>query len=317
MKYTIEGLNQPRLVELGLDGNDAIILRWFTDFWQGRMEKRVFDGQEYGWAAFSHVAEDLPILGIEPQAVARRFKRYRNRGVLFAKVARDDNSKTYFRANPEVWESLTSEDSRRLERREAGAFEGSGPAPLKATNPSTTDPSTSDPVAPAGVGTLSLFTAPEAGEPDLAGEKKAKKEKHRRIRGISDRFYALYGEARGGAKPRWGVKEQTLVWQDLDRIGDARLMALIESWFKDDLPESVEDWQKKAGLEYVAFHSQIDKLLDLVPVEEKQPQARECVNCHAVTVPVQGVCRKCGHTWNVDWQAERAAAKRERHAVGA
>ena len=42
MKYTIEGLNQEKLVEYGLNGIDAIILRYIIDFWHtGKMAKIV------------------------------------------------------------------------------------------------------------------------------------------------------------------------------------------------------------------------------------------------------------------------------------
>lgn len=33
MKYNIEGFNQEKLVEMGLNSDDAIILRWFVDFY--------------------------------------------------------------------------------------------------------------------------------------------------------------------------------------------------------------------------------------------------------------------------------------------
>jgi len=85
MKYTIEGYSQARLVELGLDNTDALILRWFSDFFLGGMDKRDIDGKQYGWVSYSKVMEELPCCGLtKPASVARRMKKLVDAGVLVA-----------------------------------------------------------------------------------------------------------------------------------------------------------------------------------------------------------------------------------------
>ena len=63
MKYTIEGFNQAKAVELGLCVADLIILRWFVDFaGTEKMVKRIIDGKEYYWIKYEGLLEDLPML---------------------------------------------------------------------------------------------------------------------------------------------------------------------------------------------------------------------------------------------------------------
>ena len=65
MKYTIEGFNQAKAVELGLCVADLIILRWFVDFaGTDKMLKRSIEGKEYYWIKYEGMLEDLPILSI-------------------------------------------------------------------------------------------------------------------------------------------------------------------------------------------------------------------------------------------------------------
>ena len=83
MKYTIEGYSQKQLVGMGLDGHDAILLRWFMDFFVGSMEKKIVGGVQYGWVAYQHVIEELPILQVETKdGIYRRFLKLCDSGAL-------------------------------------------------------------------------------------------------------------------------------------------------------------------------------------------------------------------------------------------
>jgi hypothetical protein len=85
MKYSIEGFSQERLVQNGLDPIDAILLRWFVDFYASGAMSTVTneDGVPFGWVKYSKVIEELPCLGLKtPDSVSRRFKKLVDCGVL-------------------------------------------------------------------------------------------------------------------------------------------------------------------------------------------------------------------------------------------
>ena len=83
MKYTIEGFNQAKAVELGLCVADLIILRWFVDFaGTDKMLKRNIEGTEYYWIKYEGLLEDLPILSITKDTLYRRLKGLVKRLVL-------------------------------------------------------------------------------------------------------------------------------------------------------------------------------------------------------------------------------------------
>jgi hypothetical protein len=132
---------------------------------------------------------------------------------------------------------------------------------------------------------------PSVGSPK--GEPKIDTEKGKRVRAISDRFYILYGERRNGAKPTWGVKEVKLVWSDILRVGDERLLKLLSAWFQQDLPGPLQEWQKKAGMEYASFHSQIDKLFDCVKDADEPTRKVKCQSCGEMVIPAGSLCTVC------------------------
>ena len=84
MEYTIHGFSQRKLVELGLDANDALILRWFIDFWHsGKMSQIVQEEETFLGVKYQAIIDDLPIMGItNRQALAKRFKKMCNCGLM-------------------------------------------------------------------------------------------------------------------------------------------------------------------------------------------------------------------------------------------
>ena len=85
MKYNIEGFSQRKLVEFGLDSVDAIILRWFVDFYATNKMVVLKDenDKEFKWVNYGAIIEDLPILKItNREVIARRFKKMENCGIL-------------------------------------------------------------------------------------------------------------------------------------------------------------------------------------------------------------------------------------------
>lgn len=73
MKFTMNGFNQRVLIEFGLDLKDAALLRYFVDFKDtNSMSMIIVDNKPYYWVKYDHLKEDLPILGINSNAVLRR-----------------------------------------------------------------------------------------------------------------------------------------------------------------------------------------------------------------------------------------------------
>jgi len=111
MKYTIEGLSQSVLLDLGLDCVDAVIIRWMMDFYHsGRMSKVNFQGiGEFFWMNYATAIKELPIIGIESKrAFAKRLDRMVECGLLYKHVVMQGGTYTYFAFSPEKIDSLTN-----------------------------------------------------------------------------------------------------------------------------------------------------------------------------------------------------------------
>jgi hypothetical protein len=109
MQYTINGFSQEKLVSLKLDADDALILRWFVDFYHtGKMAKVYNDGKEYLWVKYSAIIDDLPILGINtPKNIGRHFRNFIECGLMEQFVKRDiGGSFSCFRLVEEVYTPL-------------------------------------------------------------------------------------------------------------------------------------------------------------------------------------------------------------------
>lgn len=74
MKYNIMGFYQPRAVELGLDSNDLLVLRWFVDYRDtNKMRQIVINNKVFYWVNYATVLEELPVLKVSKQTLARRY----------------------------------------------------------------------------------------------------------------------------------------------------------------------------------------------------------------------------------------------------
>lgn len=113
MKYSIFQYSQEKLLEHGLDVIDALILSWFSDFFVGSMEKRIFKEKEseggklFGWVKLSKVMEDLPCIGINSEkGVKRRFDGLVEKGIMERKSVITQNGKKTFYRPTELYETL-------------------------------------------------------------------------------------------------------------------------------------------------------------------------------------------------------------------
>lgn len=85
MKLEIMGFSQQGLMKLGLDNDDAVLLRWFVDY-QGSQRMKAIpnpeDGKVFFWVNFKKLCEDLPIITQSDRWMARRFDKLVTSGVL-------------------------------------------------------------------------------------------------------------------------------------------------------------------------------------------------------------------------------------------
>lgn len=102
MKYWLERLDQRILYRLQavhtienkktgektmhlqvIDAADIFILRYLVDFYEsGSMVIKEINSKKYFWAHYDSILEELPILHIRKEAVASRFKKYENLGLI-------------------------------------------------------------------------------------------------------------------------------------------------------------------------------------------------------------------------------------------
>lgn len=91
MKYTVEGYSQEKAIELGLNIEDLIILRWIQDFYP-LMAKNIINDEEYVWISYSKLLEDLPILSFKnKRSLMRKLKNFAKIGLLKRECIRDKN----------------------------------------------------------------------------------------------------------------------------------------------------------------------------------------------------------------------------------
>lgn len=90
MKFTIFGFSQNKLVEYGLDTNDAMILRWLVDFAAtGKMKKTIENKEVYYLVQYEAVIKEFPVMGINSiKAITNRFEKYVKNGLLKRLVKR-------------------------------------------------------------------------------------------------------------------------------------------------------------------------------------------------------------------------------------
>lgn len=97
MRYNIEGFDQQKAINFGLDLIDLSLLRWFVDFTTSpKMKKMIVNDKIYYWINYKHVIEEMPILGLQKVAIARRFKKMADNDVLIHITDRDGGTYSYF-----------------------------------------------------------------------------------------------------------------------------------------------------------------------------------------------------------------------------
>ena len=90
MKYTIHGFSQKKLVEAGLDNDDALILSVIRDMYSSKnMQFQIIDGERFIWIDQGYLFSQIPIIGSQ-RKLQRKLKalcdeNYLERRLLFEK----------------------------------------------------------------------------------------------------------------------------------------------------------------------------------------------------------------------------------------
>lgn len=117
LKYTIEDFNQEKLIKLGLDLVDAMILRYFIDFMNTKkMKARVVEGECYYWLSYDAVIKEFPILNLNTRdSVYRRFKKLVEAGVLKHVTIRENGTYAFYTVGEKyeelLWQNLSDNNS--------------------------------------------------------------------------------------------------------------------------------------------------------------------------------------------------------------
>lgn len=98
MKFTICGFSQEKLVALGLDSIDALILRYFIDFKDsGNMKLEINNGRPYYWLNYKNLLQQLPIIRLNSKRVLRRrLERLEECGILEHYFKKEGGSYSFY-----------------------------------------------------------------------------------------------------------------------------------------------------------------------------------------------------------------------------
>jgi hypothetical protein len=116
MKYTIEGLYQEKMLELGLDCIDAVIIRYIVDFYcSTKMTKVYNEGKEYFWLSYNALLKQVPIIGITTKnALAKRMKKYVECGLMENYTKREEGSYSCYRFTSLYDELIYDENDKKI-----------------------------------------------------------------------------------------------------------------------------------------------------------------------------------------------------------
>lgn len=110
VKFTIHGFQQAKLIEHGLNNNDALIMAVVRDMYSSvSVDHKIIDGDRYIWVSQTALSEYVPIIGAL-RTFQRIFKKLIDMGIFESRVVNGRNGKTgkYFYLKPsQLLEDLT------------------------------------------------------------------------------------------------------------------------------------------------------------------------------------------------------------------
>lgn len=107
MKTTIFGFDQQRLLSIGVDTTDIILLKWVLDATGStKMQHIEEEGRIFVWASHNKVLSDYPILNIKKDMLSKRFSKLVNIGLLDRKMKKNLSGMKVFYGRTELFDSL-------------------------------------------------------------------------------------------------------------------------------------------------------------------------------------------------------------------
>jgi uncharacterized phage protein (TIGR02220 family) len=107
MKYTIEGFDQERLIELSIGLDEAVILRWIIDFSHTEDMVKIYeDNRVWYWVKYSGILKDIPIIASSKKTIQRKLYNLVKSGVLEHKTIKKKGTFSYYSINEDVYKTL-------------------------------------------------------------------------------------------------------------------------------------------------------------------------------------------------------------------
>ena len=87
------GFSQVDLLENNLDVIDAMLLRFFIDFRDTeKMYSEIIENDKFYWIKYEAVKENIPIINLDKRAIARRFKKLSDCGILKQYIKKENGT---------------------------------------------------------------------------------------------------------------------------------------------------------------------------------------------------------------------------------
>lgn len=106
MKYTIHGFSQSVAIQLGMDNDDLLILRWIVDSINvDKMDVVCENNEIYYLINYDSLLKDIPILQIKKDTLYRRLKKMAAIDVLEQIIKKNDRGLfSYYRLSDKYYE---------------------------------------------------------------------------------------------------------------------------------------------------------------------------------------------------------------------
>ena len=91
MKYTIHGFQQEKLIKLGLDNDDALILSVLRDMYARKsMDFKIINSERFVWVNQKYLLEQIPIIGSESK-LRKKIRKFDEINLIERKVFYEKN----------------------------------------------------------------------------------------------------------------------------------------------------------------------------------------------------------------------------------
>ena len=97
MQCSFLGFSVSKMMKLGLDVKDIIILRYFVDFKDTEKNNtEVINGETYYWVNYKYMEVDMPHLALAKKAIMTRMLKLRDLGILKHYTKKEGGTFSFF-----------------------------------------------------------------------------------------------------------------------------------------------------------------------------------------------------------------------------